>query len=121
MNSSSSNSPPVMRFYLAMINKWNLSHLVEPGLNTSELAGILEQNFIWPPDMLFTQANIISIAVYSVQLVVGLAANSYSLIYLLKERLMMHNKNRMILLLIHLTCADLCVSCHAFAKVRPVS
>ena len=109
MNSSSS-SPTVMRFYLAMITKWNLTHLVEPGQNSSELAGILERNFIWPPDMLFTQANIISIVVYSMQLVVGLAANSYSLVYLLKERLMMHNKNRMILLLIHLTCADLCVS-----------
>ena len=47
--------------------------------------------------------------VYSLQLVVGLVANVYALIYLLKERLVLHNKNRMILLLIHLTCADLVV------------
>ena len=55
-------------------------------------------------------ANVICIAVYSVQLLVGLAVNSYSLVYLLRERLALHNKNRMILLLIHLTCADLFVS-----------
>ena len=47
---------------------------------------------------------------YIVQFVVGLMANVYSLIYLMKERLLLNNKNRMILLLIHLTCADLCVS-----------
>ena len=47
---------------------------------------------------------------YIVQFVVGLVANVYSLIYLMKERLVLNNKNRMILLLIHLTCADLCVS-----------
>ena len=101
-----------------MISKWNLSHLVEPGLNTTQLAGILERNFPWPPDMLFTQANIISIVVYSIQLVVGLAANSYSLVYLLKERLMRHNKNRMVLLLMHLTCADLCVSLVLYCHTR---
>ena len=55
-------------------------------------------------------ANVICIAVYSVQLLVGLAVNSYSLVYLLRERLALHNKNRMILLLVHLTCADLFVS-----------
>ena len=58
----------------------------------------------------FTMANVICIAVYSMQLVVGLAVNSYSLVYLLRERMALHNKNRMILLLIHLTCADLFVS-----------
>ena len=52
----------------------------------------------------------ISISVYSVQLVVGLVANLCSLLYLLRERLILHNKNRMVLLLIHLTCADLIVS-----------
>ena len=57
----------------------------------------------------FTSANVLSISVYSIQLVVGLVANVYALIYLLKERLILHNKNRMILLLIHLTCADLVV------------
>ena len=57
----------------------------------------------------FTSANVLSILVYSIQLVVGLVANVYALIYLLKERLILHNKNRMILLLIHLTCADLVV------------
>ena len=107
MNSSGHT---LARFYLAMISKFNLSQLVEPGANTSQLAVILETHFPWPPDMLFTSANVISIIVYSVQLVVGLAANSYSLVYLLRERLVRHNKNRMILLLIHLTCADLCVS-----------
>ena len=54
-------------------------------------------------------ANVICITVYTVQLVVGLAVNSYSLVYLLRERMALHNKNRMILLLIHLTCADLFV------------
>ena len=58
----------------------------------------------------FTSANVISISVYSVQLVVGLVANLCSLLYLLRERLILHNKNRMVLLLIHLTCADLIVS-----------
>ena len=55
-------------------------------------------------------ANVICITVYTMQLVVGLAVNSYSLVYLLRERMALHNKNRMILLLIHLTCADLFVS-----------
>ena len=54
-------------------------------------------------------ANVICITVYTMQLLVGLAVNSYSLVYLLRERLALHNKNRMILLLIHLTCADLFV------------
>ena len=54
-------------------------------------------------------ANVICITVYTIQLVVGLAVNSYSLVYLLRERMALHNKNRMILLLIHLTCADLFV------------
>ena len=39
----------------------------------------------------------------------GLAANCYSLLHLLRERLLQRNQNRMILLLIHLTIADLCV------------
>ena len=39
----------------------------------------------------------------------GLAANCYSLLHLLRERLLQKNQNRMILLLIHLTIADLCV------------
>ena len=106
MNSS---SPLTLRFYLSMISKFNLTHLLQPDLNATQLSVIVEDNFPWPPDMLFTSANVISIAVYSVQLVVGLAANSYSLVYLLRERLVLHNKNRMILLLIHLTCADLFV------------
>ena len=54
-------------------------------------------------------ANVICITVYTMQMVVGLAVNSYSLVYLLRERMARHNKNRMILLLIHLTCADLFV------------
>ena len=107
MNSS---SHLMMRFYLTMMDKFNLTHLLEPGMNTTQLAKMLEDNFPWPPDMLFTSANVISITVYTVQLVVGLAANCYSLVHLLRERLVQHNKNRMILLLIHLTCADLCVS-----------
>jgi hypothetical protein len=41
--------------------------------------------------------------------VVGLAANSHSLLHLLRERLLHRNHNRMVLLLIHLTVADLCV------------
>ena len=106
MNSSTT---VMMRFYLTMMNKFNLTHLQESGMDTNQLAKVLEDNFPWPPDMLFTSANVISISLYSVQLVVGFTANSYSLVYLLRERLVLRNKNRMILLLIHLTCADLCV------------
>ena len=106
MNSSSLQR---MRFYLTKLNKFNLTHLQNPGMNNNQLAKVLEDNFPWPPDMLFTSANVISISLYSAQLVVGLTANCYSLVYLLRERLVLHNKN-MILLLIHLTCADLCVS-----------
>ena len=40
---------------------------------------------------------------------VGLAANCYSLLHLLRERLLHRNQNRMSLLLIHLTVADLVV------------
>ena len=99
-----------MRFYLTMLNKFNLTHLQNPGMSKDQLEKLLEDNFPWPPDMLFTSANVISISLYSAQLIVGLTANCYSLVYLLRERLVLHNKNRMILLLIHLTCADLCVS-----------
>ena len=70
----------------------------------------------------FTSANVICITVYCLQLVVGLAANFYSLVYLLRERMSLHNKNRMILLLIHLTCADLivrrCFCCKHFLIER---
>ena len=104
------SSPLMIEFYISMLAKLNLSDKIEQGMNTSQLANILEASFSWPPDMLFTSANIISISVYSVQLVVGLAANCYSLVHLLRERLVLHNHNRMVLLLIHLTCADLCVS-----------
>ena len=38
-----------------------------------------------------------------------MAANCYSLLHLLRERLLQKIQNRMILLLIHLTIADLCV------------
>ena len=104
MNTS---SKLLMRLYLA---KMNLSHLQEPDMDIKQLEKVVEDNFPWPPDMLFTSANIISISLYTLQFIIGLIANSYSLVYLLRERLVQHNKNRMILLLIHLTSADLFVS-----------
>ena len=109
MNNSTTEAL-LQRFYLDLIYKYNLSHLLVGDMSINQLSSLLEENFPWPPDMLFTSANMISIAVYCLQLVVGLASNFYSLFFLLRERLILHNKNRMVLLLIHLTCADLCVS-----------
>ena len=120
------NSSLLKKFYLNLASKFNLTDLVQEDMNISELSSLIEAHFPWPPDMLFTSANILSIVMYSVQLVVGLAANSYSLVYLLRERLRLHSKNRMVLLLIHLTCADLCVSmrqrmsskCHGLLRLN---
>ena len=61
----------------------------------------------------------IAITIYSLQLVVGLVANLYSLVHLLRERFKLHNKNRMILLLIHLTCADLIVCALKSSHIFP--
>ena len=127
MNNS---TDPIISYYQQLFAQLNLSHLMiqyNDSVNSTLLKEILEENFIWPPDMRwflqqiakiselenflrFTAANVICITVYSLQLLVGLAVNSYSLVYLLRERMALHNKNRMILLLIHLTCADLFVS-----------
>ena len=105
----SSESDSLMMSYLSILDELNLTHLLTELDNSTDLQSILRENFIWPPDMRFTTANVICITVYAMQLVVGLAVNSYSLVYLLRERLALHNKNRMILLLIHLTFADLFV------------
>ena len=71
---------------------------------------MVASNFTLPENMKFGEAQIIAIIVYSVMLVVGLIANSTFLYHLLCERLAKRNKNRMSLLLIHLSVADLIVS-----------
>ena len=59
--------------------------------------------------MVFGQAQVISITVYVIFFIIGLIFNSLSLKQLLEERIRRRVKNRMNLLLIHLTIADLLV------------
>ena len=51
MNLSSSESDPAVMSYLSMFAELNLSHLITELDNTTDLRSILEDNFIWPPDM----------------------------------------------------------------------
>ena len=62
----------------------------------------MESNFSLPDDMKFGEAQIISITVYCIMFVTGLTTNTISLYHLL-----LRNRNRMTLLLIHLAVADL--------------
>ena len=66
-------------------------------------------NFSPPVDMVFGEAQVISITVYVIFFIIGLIFNSLSLKQLLEERIRRRVKNRMNLLLIHLTIADLMV------------
>ena len=59
--------------------------------------------------MVFGEAQIISITVYSIFFLIGLTLNSVSLQQLLEERIKRKVKNKMNLLLIHLAIADLMV------------
>ena len=67
-------------------------------------------NFTLPDDMKFGEGQVISIIAYSILLIIGLSTNCTSLFYLLRDRLMKKDRNRMSLLLIHLSAADLLVS-----------
>ena len=66
-------------------------------------------NFSPPVDMVFGQAQVISITVYVTFFVIGLIFNSLSLKQLLEERIKRRMKTRMNLLLTHLAIADLMV------------
>ncbi|XP_023336412.1 gonadotropin-releasing hormone II receptor [Eurytemora carolleeae] len=66
-------------------------------------------NFSLPSDMVFGEANVYSIISYSILLVIGVISNSVSLYQLVRERFYRKNRSRMILLLLHLTIADLSV------------
>ena len=70
----------------------------------------MSANFSLPPHMKFGEAQVISIIAYSIMLVIGLYTNSTFLYNSLKERMIHRNRNRMSLLLIHLSIADLFVS-----------
>ena len=68
--------------------------------------------------MVFGEAQIYAIIMYSILLAIGLSTNMAALIHLLNQRLRRRNRTRMTLLLIHLTVADLMVSiCHSVAPV----
>ena len=67
-------------------------------------------NFSLPDNMKFGEGQVISIITYSILLIIGLSTNCTSLFYLLRDRLMKKDRNRMSLLLIHLSAADLLVS-----------
>ena len=71
---------------------------------------MVKSNFSLPDDMKFGEAQIIAIIAYSIMFIIGLTLNSISLYQLLKDRLMRKTRNRMSLLLIHLSVADLLVS-----------
>ena len=66
----------------------------------------VSSNFTLPKDMLFGEAQIISIITYSILFIIGLSFNTISLRLLFREK----RKNKMTLLLIHLSIADLMVS-----------
>ena len=69
---------------------------------------MVKENFTLTEDMEFGEAQIVSILAYSVMFIIGITANTLSLIKLVKTR-DKKDKNRMKLLLIHLSIADLTV------------
>ena len=69
----------------------------------------IKANFTPPPDMVFGEAQILSISVYVILFIIGLVFNSLSLKQLLEERIKRKVKSKMNLLLIHLAIADLMV------------
>ena len=70
---------------------------------------MVRANFSLPDNMKFGEAQIISIIAYCIMLIIGLTTNCTSLYHLVRERLMKRDRNRMSLLLIHLSVADLLV------------
>ena len=47
----SSELDPLIMSYLTMFDELNLTHLIAGLDNSTDLRSILEDNFIWPPDM----------------------------------------------------------------------
>ena len=70
---------------------------------------MVQENFTLTEDMKFGEAHAIAILAYSLMLAIGMVTNFRALYTLLDERLNKGDKNRMTLLLIHLTLADLSV------------
>ena len=70
---------------------------------------MVQENFTLTEDMKFGEAHAIAILAYSLMFVIGMITNFRALYTLLDERLNKGDKNRMTLLLIHLTLADLSV------------
>ena len=70
---------------------------------------MVSSNFSLPDNMKFGDAQIISIVAYSFMFIIGLSTNCPSLYTMLWERIMKRDRNRMSLLLIHLSVADLLV------------
>ena len=70
---------------------------------------MVRANFSLPDNMKFGEAQIISIIAYCIMLIIGLTTNCTSLYHLVRERVMKRDRNRMSLLLIHLSVADLLV------------
>ena len=66
-------------------------------------------NFSLPDNMMFGDTQIISITVYSIMFIIGLTSNCTSLFFLLLDRKIKKDRNRMNLLLVHLSVADLMV------------
>ena len=67
-------------------------------------------NFSLPDNMKFGSGQVLSIIAYTIMLIIGLTTNCTSLFYLVRDRMMKKDRNRMSLLLIHLSVADLLVS-----------
>ena len=67
-------------------------------------------NFSLPDNMKFGSGQVLSIIAYTIMLIIGLTTNCTSLFYLVRDRMMKKDRNRMSLLLIHLSVADLMVS-----------
>lgn len=67
-------------------------------------------NFTPPDDMVFGEAQVISIITYAILFVFGLTFNTISLYKLVSDRVKIKVRSKMNLLLIHLAIADLVVS-----------
>ena len=70
---------------------------------------MVKDNFTLTEDMMFGEAQIVAIIAYMIMFITGLTTNTMSLVSLLRERLRGKNRNKMTLLLIHLSIADLTV------------
>ena len=71
---------------------------------------MVASNFSLPDNMKFGDGQIISIITYTIMFFIGVTTNSTSLFYMIKDRVLKRDRNRMSLLLIHLSIADLLVS-----------